>query len=48
MKPEIGNLEVWIYGKSITDYQKALGMKEFEQLLSYVNELEKLNTKDNG
>ena len=42
MKPEIENLKAWIYGKSTTGYQRALGMREFEQLLSYVNELEQL------
>jgi len=42
MKPEIENLKAWIYGKSTTGYQRALGMREFEQLLSYINELEQL------
>ena len=42
MKPEIENLKAWIYGESTTGYQRALGMREFEQLLSYVNELEQL------
>lgn len=42
MKPEIENLKAWIYGKSTTGYQRALGMREFEQLLSYVSELEQL------
>jgi hypothetical protein len=42
MKPEIENLKVWMSGRSTTGYQRALGMREFEQLLSYVNELEQL------
>ena len=42
MKPEIENLKVWMSGRSTTGYQRALAMREFEQLLSYVNELEQL------
>ena len=42
MKPEIENLKVWMSGGSTTGYQRALAMKEFEQLLSYVTELEQL------
>ncbi len=42
MKPDIENLKVWISGRSTTGYQRALAMREFEQLLSYVNELEQL------
>ena len=30
-------------GRSTTGYQRALAMREFEQLLSYVNELEQLS-----
>ena len=41
-KPEIENLKAWIYGKSTTGYQRALGMREFEKLLEYVTELEQL------
>jgi hypothetical protein len=43
MKPEIENLKVWMSGKITTGYQRALAMREFEQLLSYVDELEKLS-----
>ena len=42
MKPEIENLKVWMSGKSTTGYQRALAMREFEQLLTYVAELEQL------
>ena len=42
MKPEIENLKVWMSGKSTTGYQRALAMREFEQLLTYVSELEQL------
>lgn len=42
MKPEIENLKMWMIGRSTTGYQRALAMREFEQLLSYVNELEQL------
>ena len=42
MKPEIENLKVWMSGKSTTGYQRALAMREFEQLLIYVAELEQL------
>jgi len=42
MKPEIENLKFWMSGRSTTGYQRALAMKEFEQLLSYVAELEQL------
>jgi hypothetical protein len=42
MKPEIENLKVWMSGRSTTGYQRALAMREFEQLLSYVAELEQL------
>jgi hypothetical protein len=43
MKPEIENLKVWISGKITTEYQRALAMREFEQLLSYIEELEQLS-----
>lgn len=43
MKPEIENLKTWMSGRSTTGYQRALAMREFEQLLSYVNELEQLH-----
>ena len=42
MKPEIENLKVWMSGRSTTEYQRALAMREFEQLLTYVAELEQL------
>jgi rubrerythrin len=42
MKPEIENLKAWMSGKSTTRYQRALAMREFEQLLTYVAELEQL------
>lgn len=42
MKPEIENLKVWMSGRSTTGYQRALAMREFEQLLTYVSELEQL------
>lgn len=42
MKPEIENLKVWMSGRSTTGYQRALAMREFEQLLTYVAELEQL------
>jgi hypothetical protein len=42
MKPEIENLKVWMSGKSTTGYQRALAMRELEQLLTYVAELEQL------
>ena len=42
MKPEIENLKYWMSGISTTGYQRALAVREFEQLLSYVNELEQL------
>jgi len=42
MKPEIENLKVWMSGRSTTGYQRALAMREFEQLLCYVAELEQL------
>lgn len=42
MKPEIENLKAWMSGKSTTGYQRALAMREFEQLLTYVAELEQL------
>lgn len=42
MKPDIENLKVWMSGRSTTGYQRALGMREFEKLLSYVAELEQL------
>jgi hypothetical protein len=42
MKPEIENLKAWMSGRSTTGYQRALAMREFEQLLSYVTELEQL------
>lgn len=42
MKPEIENLKVWMSGRSTTGYQRALAMREFEQLLAYVAELEQL------
>lgn len=42
MRPEIENLKAWIYGKSTTGYQRALGMREFEKLLEYISELEQL------
>lgn len=42
MKPEIENLKVWMSGRSTTGYQRALAMREFEQLLIYVAELEQL------
>lgn len=43
MRPEIENLKAWIYGKSTTGYQRALGMREFEKLLEYVAGLEQLH-----
>jgi len=42
LKPEIENLKVWMSGRSTTGYQRSLAMREFEQLLSYVAELEQL------
>ena len=42
MKPDIENLKAWMSGKSTTGYQRALAMREFEQLLTYVSELEQL------
>ena len=42
MKPEIENLKMWMSGRSTTGYQRALAMREFEQLLTYVEELEQL------
>jgi len=42
MRPEIENLKAWIYGKSTTGYQRALGIREFEKLLEYIVELEQL------
>jgi len=43
MKPEIENLKFWMSGRSTTGYQRALAMREFEQLLCYVAELEQLS-----
>lgn len=43
MKPEIENLKVWMIGKTTTEYQRTLAMREFEQLLSYIDELEQLS-----
>lgn len=42
MKTEIENLKAWMSGRSTTGYQRALAMREFEQLLTYVAELEQL------
>ena len=42
MKPEIENLKVWMSGKSTTGYQRALAMRELEQLLTYVAKLYQL------
>lgn len=42
MKPEIENLKMWMSGRSTTGYQRALAVREFEQLLTYVAELEQL------
>jgi len=42
MKPEIENLKVWMSGRITTDHQRGLAMQEFDQLLSYINELDQL------
>ena len=42
MKTDIENLKAWMSGRSTTGYQRALAMREFEQLLTYVAELEQL------
>ena len=47
MKPEIENLKDLVSGRA-TEYQRALAIREFEELLSYVTELEQLRPLDNG
>ena len=42
MKPKIENLKVWMIGRSTTGYQRALAMRELEQLLTYVSKLYQL------
>jgi shikimate kinase len=43
MKPNIENLKALVYKRDVTKYQAALGMREFERLLDYINEIEQLN-----